>query len=80
VVGRVLNEKTIGEGKSWMSVELRERKWCGVLGIEKVGVECCWMVLTIVNGLRLSIWTCHLQMLMINHSIWSQGVALCFCN
>ena len=22
-----------------MSVELRERKWCGVLGIEKVGVE-----------------------------------------
>jgi len=28
-----------------MSVELRERKWCGVLGIEKVGVEYCWMVL-----------------------------------
>jgi len=46
-----LNEKTIGEGKSWMGVELRERKWYGVLGIEKVGVECCWMVLTIVNGL-----------------------------
>ena len=34
-----------------MSVELRERKWCGVLGIEKMGVECCWMLLTIVNGL-----------------------------
>ena len=51
MVGRVLNEKTIGEGKSWMGVELRERKWSGVLGIEKVGVECCWMVLTIVNSL-----------------------------
>jgi len=50
--GRVLNEKIIEEGKSWMSVELRERKWCGVLRIEKVDVECCWMVLTIVNGLR----------------------------
>lgn len=34
-----------------MSVELRERKWCGVLEIEKVGVEGCWMGLTIVNGL-----------------------------
>jgi len=33
-----------------MCVELREKKWCGVLGIEKVGVECSWMVLTIVNG------------------------------
>ena len=49
----MLNEKTIREGKSWMSVELRERKWRGVLGIEKVGVKCCWMVLTIVNGLRI---------------------------
>jgi len=37
-----------------MSVELRERKWCGVLKIEKVGVKCCWMVLTIVNGLIFS--------------------------
>jgi len=27
-----------------MSVELRERKWCGVLEIKKVGVEDCWMV------------------------------------
>jgi len=25
-----------------MDVELRERKWCGVLGIEKVGVEGYW--------------------------------------
>jgi len=35
-----------------MGVELRERKWCGVLGIEKVGVEGCWMVFTIGHGLR----------------------------
>jgi len=34
-----------------MSVELREGKWCGVLGIEKVGVESYWMVKTIANGL-----------------------------
>ena len=33
---------------------IRERKWCGVLGIEKVGVECCWMFFTIVNGLNIS--------------------------
>jgi len=25
-----------------MSVELREIKWYGVFGIEKVGVEWCW--------------------------------------
>jgi len=25
-----------------MSVELRERKWCGVLGIEKMGIESYW--------------------------------------
>jgi len=44
-------KKTIGDGKSWMSVELRERKWCGVLGIEKVDVEDCWIYFTIVHGL-----------------------------
>jgi hypothetical protein len=35
-------KKTIGEGKSWMSVELlggRERKRCGVVGKEKECVE-----------------------------------------
>jgi len=25
-----------------MGVELRERKWCGMLGIEKVGIEGYW--------------------------------------
>jgi hypothetical protein len=34
-----------------MGVELRERKWCGVLRIEKVGVEGCWMLFSIVHGL-----------------------------
>ena len=34
-----------------MSVELRERKWCGVLGIEKVGVEGCLIFFPIVHGL-----------------------------
>jgi len=46
-------KKIIGDGKSWMSVELRERKWCGVLGIEKVGVEGCWIYFTIVHGLTI---------------------------
>jgi len=36
-----------------MDVELRERKWCGVLGIEKVGVEGYWKKKTIANGLRI---------------------------
>lgn len=36
-----------------MCVELREIKWRGMLGIEKVGVEGCWMFLTIYNGLRM---------------------------
>ena len=35
-----------------MDIELRERKWCGVLGIEKVGVEGYWKFFTIANGLR----------------------------
>ena len=48
-------KKTIEDDKSWMSVELRERKWCGVLGIEKVGVECCWIYFTIVHGLKVKI-------------------------
>jgi len=39
-----------------MSVELRERKWCGVLGIEKVNVEGCWMVFTIIHGLKALIY------------------------
>ena len=34
-----------------MGIELRERKWCGVLGIEKVGVEGYWKFVTIVHGL-----------------------------
>jgi len=34
-----------------MGVELRERKWCGVLGIEKVGVEGYWKEKTIAYGL-----------------------------
>jgi len=34
-----------------MGIELRERKWCGVLGIEKVGVEGYWNFITITNGL-----------------------------
>jgi len=38
-----------------MSVELRERKWRGVLEIEKVGVEGCWMVLTIIHGLSVTL-------------------------
>jgi len=36
-----------------MGIELREKKWCGVLGIEKVGVEGYWKFITIANGLRL---------------------------
>lgn len=40
-----------------MDVELRERKWCVVLGIEKVDVEGCWNFSTIVNGLIKIIWT-----------------------
>ena len=34
-----------------MGVELRERKWCGVLGIEKVNVKGCWICFTIVHDL-----------------------------
>ena len=34
-----------------MGVELRERKWCRVLGIEKVGVEGYWKKKIIANGL-----------------------------
>jgi len=34
-----------------MNIELRERKWCGVLRIEKVGVEGYWKYFTIVYGL-----------------------------
>jgi len=34
-----------------MSVELREKKWCGVLGIEKMDVKGCWICFTIVHGL-----------------------------
>jgi len=30
---------------------IRERKWCGVLGIEKVDVEWCWKKKTIGDGL-----------------------------
>jgi len=36
-----------------MGVELRERKWCGVLGIEKMNVKDCWIIFTIVHGLRM---------------------------
>jgi len=39
-----------------MGVELRERKWCGVLGIEKVGVEGYWKEITIAYGLRKAQW------------------------
>jgi hypothetical protein len=35
-----------------MGVELRERKWCGVLGIEKVGVEGYWIFFAIGHGLK----------------------------
>ena len=38
-----------------MSVELKERKWSGMLEIEKVSVEGCWIIFTIVHGLRVSI-------------------------
>jgi len=34
-----------------MVVELRERKWCAVLGIEKVGVEGCLICFAIAYGL-----------------------------
>jgi len=34
-----------------MCVELRERKWCRVLGIKKVGVKGYWKKKTIVYGL-----------------------------
>jgi len=34
-----------------MDVEFRERKWCGVLGIKKVGVEEYWKKETIGDGL-----------------------------
>jgi len=34
-----------------MVVELRKRKWCGVLGIEKVGFEGCLIGFAIANGL-----------------------------
>jgi len=36
-----------------MSVELKEIKWCRMLGIEKMSIECCWMEkkTSIVNGL-----------------------------
>jgi hypothetical protein len=39
-----------------MGVKLREIKWCGVLGIEKVGVEGYWKKFPIVHGLKW--WTC----------------------
>jgi len=40
-----------------MSVELRERKWCGVLGIEKVSVKGYWKEITNAHGLReISTW------------------------
>jgi len=44
-----------------MSVELRERKWCGVLKIKKMDVEGCWMIYTIANGLRVARWIVCLQ-------------------
>jgi len=37
-----------------MSVKLKERKWCGVLEIEKIGVEDCWIKFIIVHGLRMA--------------------------
>jgi len=40
-----------------MGVELRERKWCGVLRIEKVGVEGYSKEKTITYGLRKDINT-----------------------
>jgi len=36
-----------------MGVELRKRKWCGVLGIEKVDVEGYWKKKTIAYDFRL---------------------------
>jgi len=41
-----------------MSVELRERKWCRVLGIEKVCVEGCWIYFAIIHGLILILLNC----------------------
>ena len=37
-----------------MGVELREGKWCGVLGIKKVYVEGYWMKKTIAYGLMVN--------------------------
>jgi len=59
-------KKTIGDGKSWMSVELRERKWCGVLEIEKEGVECCWIYFTIGYGLRKKKNSCLIHIVSIS--------------
>jgi len=36
-----------------MGVELRERKWCGVLKIEKIDVEGCWILFVIVHCLKI---------------------------
>jgi len=42
-----------------MSVELREKKWYGVLGIEKVGVEGYWKKKTIALGVNK--WFSHIS-------------------
>jgi len=50
-----------------MGVELRERKWSRVFGIEKVGVEGYWKKKTITNGLSrfILLVSCFWQKILV---------------
>jgi len=47
---------------------IRERKWCGVLRIEKIGVECCWKKKPLEMILEWLNITCNLENLNISFS------------